>query len=81
VAATCHQYVAFEFSNPYNASNKEKRVAQATFFSLLATVDNNDTVSYGCIMVALWLHWNCNHMSEKCNPQKRVRQIGIYLTL
>ena len=29
-------------------------------------------------MVALWLHWNCNHKSEKCNSQKRVRQIGIY---
>ena len=31
-------------------------------------------------MVALWLHWNCNHKSEKCNSQKRVRQIGICLT-
>ena len=30
-------------------------------------------------MVALWLHWNYNHKSEKCNSQKRVRQIGIYV--
>ena len=29
-------------------------------------------------MVALWLHWNCNHKSKKCNSQKRVKQIGIY---
>ena len=40
----------------------------------LATVDNNDTVSYGCIRVALKLQPS----EENAALMKRVRQIGIY---
>ena len=40
---------------------------------LLATVDNNDTVLYGCIRVALELQPS----EENATHMKRVRQIGI----
>ena len=41
----------------------------------LKYVDNNDTVSYGCIRVALELQPS----EENATLIKRVRQIGIYL--
>lgn len=40
----------------------------------LATVDNNDTVLYGCIRVALELQPS----EENATLMKRVRQIGFY---
>ena len=45
---------------------------KAAFF--MATVDNNDTVLYGCIRVALELQPS----EENAALMKRVRQIGIY---
>ena len=41
---------------------------------LLAAVDNNDTVLYGCIRVALELQPS----EENATLMKRVRQIGIW---
>ena len=42
-------------------------------FFFLVTVDNNDTVLYGCIRVALELQPS----EENATLMKRVRQIGI----
>ena len=53
---------------------KEITAAAQAAAVILATVDNHDTVLYGCIRVALELQ-----PSEENAPlMKRVRQIGIY---
>ena len=50
----------------YTGKNTKKPVDQSTGFSM-ATVDNNDTVSYGCIMVALELQ----PYERKMQPSKK----------
>ena len=53
---------------------KAKRAPAKMQVLFLVTVDNNDTVLYGCIRVALELQPS----EENATLMKRVRQIGFY---
>ena len=56
-----------------NTKRKNPADLSSTGFSFVVTVDNNDTVLYGCIRVALELQPS----EENATLMKRVRQIGI----
>ena len=67
--------LAFQILTQDHISPNKKRRTRRPFY--LATVDNNDTVLYGCIRVALELQPS----EENATLMKRVRQIGIRLTV
>ena len=78
IVASVQTQIAREKQNnsvsSYCYARKIKVATVYTIATFLATVNNNDTVLYGCIRGALELQPS----EENATLMKRVRQIGIY---